>query len=85
MMWQLEDRGSWVAAPPYYNDPKSGKLIVHPAIQRGLWGDLYLQPSQYMRGAQVAPGAIIFGEGETRELRGYALTSHASICRTRMR
>ena len=27
-----------------------------------------------MGGAQVAPGAIIFGEGETRELRGYALT-----------
>ena len=65
---------TWVAEPPYYNDPKSGKLIVHPAIQRGAWGDLYLQPSQYVPAAQVAPGAIILGEGETRALLGYTLT-----------
>lgn len=65
---------TWVAEAPYYVYPKSGQLVIHPAIESGLWGDLYIAPSQYIPPAQVAPGRVELQKQQPLALLGYTLT-----------
>lgn len=64
----------WVAEAPYYIFQKTGQLVMHPAIESGLWSDLYVAPSQYIPPAQSAPGRVELAKGQSAELLGYTLT-----------
>lgn len=65
---------TWQAQAPYYIYRKTGQLITHPAIQSGLWSDLYIAPSQYEWPNQAAPGVVYLGKGQTKTAFGYTLT-----------
>jgi len=65
---------AWIADAPYYIYQKTQQLVIHPAIQSDPFGDLYVEPSQYVPPAQSAPGMVIIAKGETAKLLGYELT-----------
>lgn len=65
---------AWLAQTPYYVYPKTQQLIMHPAIQPGLWSDLYVAPSQFDFPKQSAPGQFYLAKNETKEILGYRVT-----------
>jgi cytochrome c-type biogenesis protein CcmF len=65
---------TWLAEAPFYNYPKTGQLVQHPAIESGLWSDLYIAVSQYEPARQLAPGLLHLGKETPQELAGYQLT-----------
>ena len=65
---------TWVAEAPYYLYRKTNQLVIHPAIQSGLLGDLYVEPSQYVPSVMAAPGQVVLSMGQTKEVLGYSLT-----------
>ena len=69
-----QNGSTWIAEPPYYVYDKSGQLVIHPAIESGLWGDLYVAPSQYLPPAQVAPGRVELLKEQPLTVLGYTLT-----------
>lgn len=67
-----ERRSTWVAQAPYYIY-KTGQQVMHPAIQSGLWSDLYLAPSQFDMPNQVEPGLLYMGQQEAKKAFGYTV------------
>jgi cytochrome c-type biogenesis protein CcmF len=65
---------TWVAEAPYYLYQKTQQLVIHPAIQSGLLGDLYVEPSQYVPSVMAAPGMIVLQKGQTIDALGYTVT-----------
>jgi cytochrome c-type biogenesis protein CcmF len=65
---------TWVAEAPYYLYQKTQQLVIHPAIQAGLIGDLYVEPSQYVPSVMAAPGQVVLQKGQTTEVLGYTVT-----------
>jgi cytochrome c-type biogenesis protein CcmF len=64
---------TWVAEAPYYVFPKSGQLVIHPAIERTWWSDLYLEPSQYLPPVQEAPGKLLVQKEIAQQAFGYTV------------
>ena len=68
------DGRTWLAQAPYYTFQKTGQLVIHPAIQSGLWSDLYIAPSEYRPPAQTAPGRVRLMKDAPQQLLGYTFT-----------
>ncbi|HEY0606195.1 MAG TPA: cytochrome c-type biogenesis CcmF C-terminal domain-containing protein, partial [Herpetosiphonaceae bacterium] len=64
---------TWLAEAPHYTFAKTGALVSHPAIESGLWSDLYLAPSQYDPPAQASPGVLYMLKGRAQQVGGYTL------------
>lgn len=67
-----ERQSTWLAQAPYYIY-KTGQQVMHPAIQSGLWADLYLAPSQFDMPSQVEPGLLFIGQQESKKAFGYTI------------
>ena len=68
---------TWLAEAPYYVFEKTGQLVQHPAIESGIWSDLYIAASQYLPAAQTAPGLLQLTREQPQEVLGYTLTFKA--------
>ncbi len=65
---------TWTAHASYYIFEKTGQLVQHPAIESGLWSDLYLAVSQYDPAPQLAPGLLQLIRETPQAIAGYLLT-----------
>ena len=64
---------TWIAEAPYYTFEKTGQLVQHPAIESGLWSDLYLAVSDVLPPRQLAPGLLELRKDTSQEIAGYRL------------
>ncbi len=73
------ESGSILLKPKLYQQYGSGQMMVRaePHINRGLLGDLYLAPAQYLPPAEAIAGSgnvLDLGKGESAEIGGATLT-----------
>lgn len=65
---------TWLAEARHYTFEKTGALVSNPAIESGLWSDLYIAPSQYDPPAQASPGMMMLMKAKAQRVSGYTLT-----------
>ncbi|HEY1011375.1 MAG TPA: cytochrome c biogenesis protein CcsA [Herpetosiphonaceae bacterium] len=65
---------TWIAEAPYYTFAKSGQLVIHPAIDHGMWQDLYVAPSQVIPAARSGPDRLILTQDQPQPMGGYLLS-----------